>query len=296
MEDLPIAFVSFAVCSVSRLLVTPLFAALGRRVLSKEKYGDQHECRAQRFAGQCWKLVFHTIATIVPLVIMRGQRWWPPGFAEDASAGFANYPYTPRVKHQREFYMFQLGYYMHAFVATLKQQHRPNYVEMTVHHVITIDLVVYSYFVNSMWNYGSQVFWVHDVCDIFVCLTRLLLDFDCIVPTAISYTILMVLWVFYRLYVYTFVLVPQICIHGIRKHWFDTTHFPGLRFNIGLLYGLAIMHYIWFKELLGMAATYIRTGAAKDSTDENKEDMEKALAVSLALKQKKQNEAKAKKL
>ena len=275
VQDLPIALVSFAVCSLSRLLATPLFAALGRRVLSKERYGRQHECRVQRFAGQCWKLLFHGTATVVPLVLLRGQRWWPAGFAADPAATFEHYPDVPRVPHLREFYMFELGYYLHAFVATLKQQHRPNYVEMTVHHVITIDLVVYSYFVNNVLRYGTLVFWVHDVCDVPVCLTRLLLDFNCIVPTALAYFALMSLWVFYRLYVYTFVLVPQIIVRGPQLGWFRIDNFPGWAPISVLLCGLVVMHLIWFKELLGMAGTYFQTGCCKDSTDENKEDMAK---------------------
>jgi len=295
-KDLPICFISFAFCSVSRILINPIFAALGRCVLSKEKYGDQFEARVQRFASQCWKLLFHLAATIVPIIILPGQKWWPPGFCENVSMTYENFPDVPNVRYMREFYMFELGYYLHAYVATLKQQNRANYVEMTIHHVVTIVLIVYSYFLNSVTRFGIQVFWVHDVCDIFVCSTRLLLDFNSIIPTAISYFILMGLWFFFRLIIYPFVLIPQIVYYG-PHFWWTNDIFPGIYFMDVCLICLFIMHIIWFKELFGMAGVYFKTGKAKDSTDESKEDMAKLKATAKHDKkpeeeEKKQNEEK----
>jgi len=277
-KDLPICFFSFAFCSISRLVINPVFAALGRCVLSKEKYGDQFECRVQRFAGQCWKFLFHLTVTIVPILILPGQKWWPLVFAEDCTAVFENFPDVPNVRYLREFYMFELGYYLHAYVATLKQQNRPNYVEMVIHHVMTIVLIVYSYFLNGLVPYGTTILWVHDICDVPVCLTRLLLDFNTIIPTAISYFILMGCWVVFRLLIYPFILIPQVLYYGPHLGWFKASEFPGHFFICALLIGLAVMHVIWFKELFGMANVYFKTGKAKDSTDETKEDMDKIRA------------------
>jgi len=283
-KDLPICFISFAFCSISRLLINPVFAALGRCLLSREKYGDQFECRVQRFAGQCWKLIFHLTVTIVPIIILPGQKWWPIVFCEDTTAVFANFPDVPNVRYLREFYMFELGYYLHALIATLKQQNRPNYVEMVIHHVMTIDLIIYSYFLNGLYLYGTEIFWVHDICDVPVCLTRLLLDLNSIIPTAISYFILMTFWAVFRLFVLPFILIPQIVYYGPHLGWFKISEFPGHTFISGLLIGLVIMHVIWFKELWGMASVYFKTGSAKDSTDETKEDMAQLHAMHEAKK------------
>jgi len=123
---------------------------------------------------------------------------------------------------------------------------------MVIHHVMTIVLIVYSYFLNGLVPYGTTILWVHDICDVPVCLTRLLLDFNTIIPTAISYFILMGCWVVFRLLIYPFILIPQVLYYG--------------------------PHLGWFKELFGMANVYFKTGNAKDSTDETKEDMDKIRA------------------
>lgn len=217
--------------------------------------------------------MFHGLATAVPLVILKGEPWWPAGFARRPETTFEGYPHTPNTRHLREFYMFQLGYYLHAYVATFKQTSRPNFVEMIVHHVVTIVLVVSSYFVLNVQRFGVLVFWTHDVCDVFVCLTRILLELDCIVATAASYIALMSTWVFYRLYVFSCVLAPQIFYVGPKRGWFRINEFPGWPFMCVMLAVLIVMHFIWFKELLAMAGTYFKTGTAADSTDENKEDL-----------------------
>jgi len=271
-SHLYIALYSFAFLTVSRVCIVPLFQKLGDALIPKDK--DKREVRVQRFAGQLWKVLFHGTMTVLPMIILRGQPFWPPGFG-DAFDIFENYPYTPQIKYLREFYMLQLGYYLHAFVATLMQRGRPNLVQMTVHHMATLALVFVSYFVQNAPRFGSLVLWVHDVCDVPVSFTRLVVDLSWTAPTAISYTILMLFWVVFRLIIYPFRLLyitSYTCFKTGAVKFSDAYAWLPL---LGLLYLLVIMHWQWFFELAQMGKVYLKTGARVDSTEATDEDMKK---------------------
>jgi len=266
-KDFPIALASFTICTLSRLTLVPLFAMLGHKLISTEKYhGAEHEMRVQRFAGQLWKVLFHSTVTIIPLVILRDQLWWPPGRG-DPSQVWVNYPYVPQLPWLREYYLFQLGYYLHAMIVTLIQKSRPNYIQMTVHHVATIGLVSVSYFMQNNVRYGTLVFWLHDVCDVPVCLTRIFVDLPWIAPIAISYFWLMIFWVYFRLWVFPVKTVWMVVVDVFTEGWVKREDSYGWPLTTSLLVALIVMHIIWFWELCGMASVYFRTGKREDSTD-----------------------------
>ena len=267
---LMIALYSFAALTISRVVLVPLFQKLGDKLIAKDK--DKREMRIQRFAGQLWKVNFHAMMSILPMFILNGQPFWPPGFG-NAFDIFENYPYTPQIKYLREFYMLQLGYYLHASVATLLQRGRPNIVQMTVHHMATLALVFVSYFVQNAPRFGSLVLWVHDICDVPVSFTRLVVDLSWALPTAISYVLLMLCWVVFRLYVYPFRLLyitSYTCFKTGAVKFSEAYAWIPLLF---LLYLLVFMHWQWFFELASMGKVYLQTGARVDSTEASDEDM-----------------------
>ena len=285
---LVISLYSFAVLTVSRVALVPLFHRLGDRLIPKDV--SKREMRVQRFAGQLWKTLYHTSVTVFPMWAFRGQSFWPPGFA-GAEALFEKYPYTPQVPYLREFYMVQFGYYLHAFVATLMQRGRPNIVEMTVHHLATLALIFVSYFVQNTPRFGVSVMWVHDVCDVPVSFTRVVVDLSWTLPTAVSYVLLMASWLVFRLYVFPFRLIyasSYECFHKGVVRFSDAYSWIPLT---GLLIVLVFMHVQWFIELAGMGKVYLKTGARVDSTEATEEDVKEAAAAA-ASKKKKQSEDK----
>jgi len=267
-----IALYSFSFLTVSRVCLVPLFQGLGDVLIPKDK--DKRDVRVQRFAGQLWKVIFHGSMTVAPMFILHGQPFWPPGFG-DAHDIFENYPHTPQIKYLREFYMVQLGYYMHAFVATLMQRGRPNLVQMTIHHMATLALVFVSYFVQNAPRFGTLVLWVHDVCDVPVSFTRLVVDLSWSAPTGISYAILMIFWVIFRLIIYPFRLLYITSFACFRSGAVKFSEAYAWIPLLCLLYLLVIMHWQWFFELAEMGKVYLKTGARIDSTEATDDDMKK---------------------
>jgi hypothetical protein len=208
--------------------------------------------------------------TAAPLWFLRNEPWWPPGLG-DPQRLFDNYPLTPPVPVLREYYMFQLGYYFHALFVTLMQRGRPNYVSMTVHHMATIALISCSYAVQNNYRLGTLVFWVHDVCDVPVCLTRLAVDLGSTPATAVFYFLLIGCWVVFRLLVFPLSVIRAVSFDAIRLGWVPWPEaYAWVPLTLFMLLLLA-MHILWFAELCGMARTYFKTGRALDSTETDKE-------------------------
>jgi len=266
--DLSLTLLSFAGLTVSRVALVPVFAVLGRQLMPRQRWGSEHEMRVQRFAGQLWKVLFHGSVTVLPLLFLRNEPWFAPlpGFG-DHSKIFTNYPYVPPVPWLREYYLFQLGYYFHALVVTLLQRGRPNLVSMTVHHAATIALVTVSCFLQNHLRLGTLVFWVHDVCDVPVCLTRLVVDLGITSLTYICYFTLLASWAVFRLVVFPVFVVKPVCFDAFRFGWVAWRDSYACAPQTILLCLLVVMHIIWFSELLNMFRVYKRTGSTTDSTE-----------------------------
>lgn len=67
----------------------------------------------------------------------------------------------------------QTAYYIQAIPSVfLWDTKRKDRVEMTIHHVVTIILILYSFTVNFT-RIGVMIMLLHDVCDIFMEIAKL---------------------------------------------------------------------------------------------------------------------------
>lgn len=281
-KDVILALISYSFITIVRIILVPIFCSLGRVLISKDRYkGDEFEMHVQRFSGQLWKFIFHSTVTVIPLIIFRGQPWWIPGFGGIADMSFEKFPFTPLVPWMREFYMFQLGYYFHSIVITFLQVGRPNLISMTIHHLATTALVSVSYLVMNASRIGSSVMFVHDICDVFICLLRIVADTKLSPLVMIVYPTTMIVWVIFRLYILPFKLSYSSGYTCFKNGYVDfSIAYSYIPLNL-LLVLLVIMHWKWFIELLQMGTKYLKTGATDDTTDsykkeENKEDKEES--------------------
>jgi hypothetical protein len=260
----------FAFFVVARAALLPLFRVVADVVVPAQATAHARAARVERWAGQLYKLLWHSFVTFVPLVVLRGNRWWPPGFAEDPLLVFEGYPDVPPAPWVTELYLLQIAYYIHATLVTvIETRDRPNFAQMCVHHSAVLLLLVVSLFIQNNAKFGIVVSWLHDVCDVPVCLTRLTVDLPLVAPVAVCYVLLMGCFVFFRLIVLPkmVLLAAHGCFaSGVVKSqdavaWWVTTP---------LLCTLVVLHIVWFFELVGMFATYFRTGQRTDSNETEK--------------------------
>ena len=291
VAEVSVALLAFGVLTVGRICAMPLGRWLARTITR----GRATQQQQQRFSAQLWKVVYHSWATAAPLVIMHRARaaemaatgggaqtpatsWWPPGVG-DPHAMFDHYPFVPRNRALSVYYLVQLGWSLHSLFVTLLQAGRGGYLTMVVHHMATLMLVAGSYFVQNNMRLGTEVFFVHDVCDVPVSVTRMLLDVGLTWPTAVAYLVLMPTWLVFRLVLFPFCVIRNVSFRALREGWvaWDEAH-GWVPLTAGMLV-LVVLHVRWFVELLNMGATFLRSGVIADSTEHVPEAKKEVVCV-----------------
>lgn len=75
---------------------------------------------------------------------------------------------------------------------------------MMFHHLVTIYLYTFSYLSNTL--IGAVVAYIHDIGDVFVCLTRIFAEMPYILPIIISYFTMVLIWFYTRLTIFPYVI------------------------------------------------------------------------------------------
>lgn len=136
---------------------------------------------------------------------------------------------------------------------------RNDFMEMFLHHVVTLLLYGFSYMVRFT-QVGAVVMYLHDLSDIFATLVRCVTEttsFVVIIPSALM---MLFSWFFTRIYVF-----PQVIMKGcFTIDIYQGNDFIGTRFFGYLLSILFVMHIYWFAIMLRSVKRYFKTGRADD--------------------------------
>ena len=135
---------------------------------------------------------------------------------------------------------------------------------MLIHHIATNVLLMTSNY-GSAYRYGAVVMFLHDVPDIFVAVSRILVScegYD--VPAlVVGYIPMLVSWAYFRL-----MYLPWI-IYGVAFHCRFESHLSDMDNYLNMaaffLSCLLVLHCIWFKAFLQMGYRYLTKGEAKDA-------------------------------
>jgi hypothetical protein len=193
---------------------------------------------------------------------------WIMGGSGDSALIFQGYPYQnfdtcPLI---RGYLMIQLGYHLFSLIAHCIAPARHDFMEMLLHHVVTVLLISGSYLMNYC-AIGSLVLLIHDLADIFIYGSRLWLDTKYVFMAFAAYLGLLVAFVFGRLIVFPFWLIWYAV-------WFNYDYYqevPGFWLMSVMLHFLLILHVYWFTLLLRLGYNYITQGKATDM-HANKDD------------------------
>ncbi|KAG6623474.1 LAG1 longevity assurance [Phytophthora cinnamomi] len=251
---------------------------LGRRVLSPAK--RQHPDRVERFATVLFKFTWFAGITVAGYYVMRDEKWFPPvlggnGVIREAylilheAPGFA----------LKYYYFVQLGYHFHSLLFMLLfSPIRNDFIEMLLHHLVTIILIGGSYLANYC-AMGALVTFTHDIGDVTGCKKTPISVVDTgNTPLIVAmYVVLLVSWGYTRLYVYPFHLIYN-AIFVIPE---ANPHVVGIFLHPGnaLLCMLVVLHVYWYGLFLVMGYTLIRKGLAEDIQDKCSDVEEKTPAL-----------------
>ena len=158
---------------------------------------------------------------------------------------FYNHPCQKLPRHLDNFYLFKLSYHLYELGHTLVlDRHRLDFVEYLLHHFLTFVLILFSYSVGYL-PVGAAVMVLHDVTDLAVSIFKLTIDITPGVIQAIGYVVMVVPWVYFRLWYFPFHLIARIPQeymnwHGAKKN------FQLVSMLSAFLCALCCLHVFWF--------------------------------------------------
>lgn len=253
--------------------VTTVF--LFKPLLSVNKLGEKETRKAPE---SLWKLIFYTSTWCYSIYLLFFTKY---DFFFNPPLTFYRWRNGQNVPQDiYSFYMVQLSLYFHSVYATLYMDvWRKDSVVMLLHHFVTLLLVGFSY-AFRFTNVGVLILFVHDVTDIILEFTKLVLYHKtvggnwtkiCDIISTIGFVIFGTAWFVFRLYWYPLKAMyaaghTSVIVMGKEPPFY-------LFFNV-LLWILLCMNIYWFKFIVIMAY-YVITGKTNEVEDVREYDEDK---------------------
>lgn len=231
-------------------LMKPL-KSLMLNILQDKFVGEEREDRAERSAINAFKGLYYLFAVVMGYFVAKDANFFPPHLGGHGSmtSMFDDFPYQPfdTFPYIRIYLMIELGYHLFSLINHLASKPKSDFMEMLLHHCITLVLVAMAYFMNYV-TVSLLVLFTHDCSDLFVDTTRVLADSKYKTLLYISASCLLVLWFYMRLYLFPVYLI----YHG---YWYNKAEpeIYGRHLMGWMLHVLFILNVYWFVLIIKMA-------------------------------------------
>ena len=136
-----------------------------------------------KLPSHAYKFTIYFTLTIVGYIILKDLNYFPKSLLGKGWLpnmlinGYPNSFYHHKPPFFDIYYMFCLSYFASDFIWLLLEDKQTDFINMLLHHVCTVSLIVFSHLVNYS-NVGSIVLFLHMETDVFVHMTRFLLQTD----------------------------------------------------------------------------------------------------------------------
>lgn len=175
---------------------TPMFEKVCREQVDLEV----RKVRSKKAIKNIYKGFYFIFTTAFAYIVLKGSYIMPPLLGGDDSFydHFTHYPYWEHPKYYTEFYMTCMGYNMAGLLQELffEDKGRNDYLEMLLHHVITVYLVVFGYATNIF--IGAPVILVHNASDALICFVRTINESKYYAKNPIIFFPALFIWVYMR--------------------------------------------------------------------------------------------------
>mmetsp|Transcript_60391 Transcript_60391/g.141365 ORF Transcript_60391/g.141365 Transcript_60391/m.141365 type:complete len:330 (+) Transcript_60391:97-1086(+) len=250
---------------IAQLLFRYLFAPVARAMIPKKPRWSYQVWGAKvtRCCDSIFKCCYYCAMTTWCYALLRDQPWLPRllGGSGDTRHCWRGYPYQDLSSELCSFYLTAVGYHLSEVVMLLLEVRHPDFWEMLLHHIVTCCLVVFSYGLSYI-RIGSLVLLLHGVTDIFVYLSKALVDTPntrCIVA---SYFALVASYIWFRIIVFPVSIMRSVWVESIPEASPERIVSWGF-INFGL-FTLFLLHMYWFGMILKIGTYYRQTGQARD--------------------------------
>ena len=232
------------------LLAKPLKSLMMNTVLQDKFVGKEREERAERSTLFAFKGMYYFFAVVMGYFVAKDSHFLPPGLGGSGAIStlFDNFPYQSfeTFPYIRIYILIELGYHLFSLVNHLASKPKSDFMEMLLHHCITLILVACAYFMNYV-TVSHLILFTHDCSDLFVDTTRVLADSKFPRLLILSGALLIGSWSYMRLYLFPVYLIPTGYWYNPVAHEIYGRHVMGW-----MLHVLFILNCYWFVLIIRM--------------------------------------------
>lgn len=208
-----------------------------------EEYKKLAAIYRHKMARHCYKIIFYVGITIFGYYVLEPLDYFPKSMLGHGSMyklfdkGFPASVYHKKTKYFDLYYNICLAYFSNDFVLLFLMERQSDFINMILHHICTLSLIIFS-FLSNYSNVGSLVLFLHMNSDIFVHITRFLIQTDLpLIVSSISGIMFAINFPYMRQYVF-----GEIIYHIIR--YVPEWSLEAYAF-VGFLLILYLMHVNW---------------------------------------------------
>ena len=251
--SLAAAVVIFIVHFCLKLLFKPIALKLADHV-TVDKEG-----KAEQINGFLNKICYFGFSCFFAFYVAKDADFFPVSLGGKGSTEhmFRDYPYQEPLPLIREYLLIQLGHHFYNFAVHVCQAPRGDFIEMLLHHILTILLMGIGYFMNCL-NVSLLILFVHDTSDLALYVTRICINSRISAIKICSYVSLLVVWSYLRLFVYYREIVA-----------FITFRMPieiyAINFVILMLFSLLMLNSYWLFLIVMAGVRSLKTNSLQET-------------------------------
>mmetsp|Transcript_23112 Transcript_23112/g.37230 ORF Transcript_23112/g.37230 Transcript_23112/m.37230 type:complete len:326 (+) Transcript_23112:193-1170(+) len=206
-----------------------------------------------KFCEACWRATMYSVMIWLGYEALHSREWFFPNVEK------AFIPGSPMHREIRTYIIVSVGYYIQLLVYVFVETRRKDFLEMVIHHVITLTLITIAWFCDQ-WKIGCVICFLHDLSDPFLEVAKI---FNYLKPTrswadplsTLCFVIFMTIFGITRLGMF-----PIYVLHPVK------TIIPDFVMSFYMLSILQVLHIYWFFLILKTAKKAI-TGDLNDTRE-----------------------------
>lgn len=203
------------------------------------------EAKNQKAVSALYRFVFYFIALGCEILILRTEHWI-----------FVPFEYTLTWKNNqtplkiRIFYHIELAYYISGLYFLFTEKKLKDFTIMLIHHLVTITLIVGSFYYN-LFRYGIVIMFIHDISDPIMEGAKFNLYLQNMRIANVFFVIFGIVFIIMRIIIYpSFIILPI----SYYAYIFNSKIFIFLCFTLAIL---LILHILWSRIIIKMACKLI---------------------------------------
>lgn len=217
----------------------------------------------KKFEDSCWHFIFYSTAFLYGLYVL----WDKPWFWSTKEC-WLTWPYSHVSNDVFWYYTFEMAFYWCLILTLMKDHRRKDFAEFVIHHIATIVLLYFSWFMNFV-RIGTLVLVAHDVADPWLLLAKMCKYTKRKQITEVIFVIFIVIWIVSRLIYYPFIVLYSSTFEPY--YVIEKTFFTHWFFNF-FLYLLMVLHLMWSYSIARIAIKKLRQGELEDVRSDSDSD------------------------